>query len=264
MRLLDQLQRCLALTISTAMSLFPAPLLASGPSCRSIFSFETVPALRWQSAVYTLRGGREVPYLVAVDPVVDGFARLQSSTILPEVSSDRRLIIGFHGGHTYLQYKNVRIDSQGMAGVRVTSMKKSSQIVYGDMAFVIGELPPATLQRLDQMVTDFQVQSKLTCTQVACSYLSEAEPGIASARTLRTSSLIRSLLEEKVQGARQIEVLSLSGRSLEEVLHEVQGLERHISITSAVMIFTVVALGGQLIAGARIGDGGEPAVEENP
>lgn len=210
----------------TALSMALPAQAQQAPTCGGVFNNQST----YQRHHYTTQGHRpDVDYSKGVDYLIrssDGArAYLSATEILPHLDIHRRLTIGISNGHVYLQYKGRRLDSSGPIGIRVTSFLKNSALIYGDMAFVLYDLSPSVLAKLDRMLTDFTPRSKVTCVAAACSYLADLKSAELPGNHVKVSSLLNTLIEMKLTG-KKVAIVSLNGRTMEqqnEVIEKIEG-----------------------------------------
>lgn len=129
--------------------------------------------------------------------------------VAPEVQA-RTMIYGVQNEHPYIWYRGYRLDTSGEAGIRVVTKMTKSKYLYGDMIFVLSDLPPEAVAKLDGIIQNFQSQNHLTCARAACSYINVADSTILKNHNYRTTSrTIKALVAEKARG-RSIEILTTS------------------------------------------------------
>lgn len=145
-------------------------------------------------------------------------------TVLPQLDHNKRLmVIVDNDGHVSLIYRNHRIDSNGLVGIKVTSYLKKSAFARGALGFIFYDLPNRTLDQLDKLIENFEVKSERTCTLVTCTYLEDVFPNEMNL-SLTTSNLVSGLIKSHVEG-RNIAIVSLNDQSPIEALRSIKRRE---------------------------------------
>ena len=180
-------------------------------SCQKLF----LSSLEVRKKTLPASAGGPLSYVSIKTPSSEGVYFINK--ILPQYDVKRRLIIGVDEAHTYLLYKGFRIDSLGIGGVQVISELRKSQLVYGDLAFILYDLPDESLKKLDELITTFKRKSSVSCVSSTCAYVMRAMPDVISEKSFLPTSLIDSLLKYKKSGGK-IEVVSLVRTNLEKTL----------------------------------------------
>lgn len=146
----------------------------------------------------------------------------EADKILPELNPENRVILVVRGAHTFLSYRGYRIDSSGIGGIEVTTYLKKAEVIKGDIAAVIYDLPKKTLNELNDTLKNFEAESFSTCARASCSYIASVLP--SHPFLMRPSALVKMLIEMKQEGSK-IEFVTLNGEKLTKNLRMTQDIE---------------------------------------
>jgi hypothetical protein len=159
--------------------------------------------------------------------VYDEGGYVMADRVLPQFDPARRVIVAFYKGHTYIQYKGYRIDSNGLGGIRVKTRLQKSDVLHGEAAAVLYDLSDEALARLDRAVADFKSGSSLSCVRASCRYLKMAEPAALGISPMGPYGLMKALIAYKQRGGK-VELVMLNRMPLEYNMEEIEKEERKL------------------------------------
>ena len=182
-----------------------------GPRCADAFSKAESPTSNQYGIKKRLikLGDFEIP--VSVVTKTEPTGKYNADQILPELDENRRVIVGFSKGHTYISYRGIVLDSSGLVGYRVISKMRAPKRVYGDFLFVLHDLPDASLEGLNRNFESFKKSSKLSCVMHTCWFLNQFDTQLLENKSyFRASKLFSRLLDVAASGSTQIEIVALN------------------------------------------------------
>lgn len=204
----------LAFTLSFALSLQAA---AAGFCLSALLPSRS--RTNFKEAVFKSEEGN-FKYLVGKSTFTE--SAFEADKILPELNPENRVVLVVGSAHTFLSYRGHRIDSSGIGGIEVTTYLKKADIIKGDIAAVIYDLPPKILNDLDQTLDRFKTESFATCARATCSYLGKLLPNHPF--LMRPSAVVKMLMAMKLNGSK-IEFVTLNNETLKNNLEVTQSIE---------------------------------------
>jgi hypothetical protein len=176
-------------------------------ACRELFTrdFET-QTLKWDGKTAT-----------AV--ALKRYGILRTDSLPKRFQND--LIIGLKNDHTFVSYRGVRIDANGIPGVGMRALIRRNDSLDAQLLAVIRIEPERAQELMEQFAIEFvgSKQKALTCSAMSCTIIRTASPEVlTSGLYLTPSALLSGLMKAATDGSDRVTIVTLNGMTPQKLI----------------------------------------------